>query len=77
MFSSKVRLSPNVSYRSFAISRFLLHFKMHQIILLSVFSEIPCLLDPFCGPSIGMMSFQLAQVLGGKTQGVFVRKCTN
>jgi len=69
MFSSKLRLSPNVSHRSFVISRFLLHFIMHQTICCQFFQKIPCLLDPFRGPSVGMMSFQLAQVLVEKPKG--------
>lgn len=69
----KLRLSPNFSHRNFFIWHFLLHFIMHQTICCQFFQRIPCWLDPFRGPTVGMMSFQLAQ----KNAGVFVRKCTN
>lgn len=48
---------------------FLLHFIMHQTICCQFVQKIPCLPDPFRGPSVGMMSFQLAQVLGEKPKG--------
>lgn len=42
---------------------------MHQTICCQFVQKIPCLPDPFRGPSVGMMSFQLAQVLGEKPKG--------